>query len=120
MELNEYQKRAMSTCLPSCKNALYMITGLSAEVGEVNDKVAKDCRRGELSMQNNHLVYSTSDENVVREKRIELMKELGDIVWFAFGLADVLGFTADEVCQMNLDKLAERKRKAEIITHKDH
>lgn len=120
MTLNDYQKQAMSTCLPSCKNALYMVTGLSAEVGEVNDKIAKDCRKGELSMQNNHLVYNTSDENVVRAKKIELLKELGDVLWFVACLADVLGFPFDDVGQMNLDKLAGRAQRSEIITHTDH
>lgn len=28
MELNEYQKRAMSTCMPSCENISYMLLNL--------------------------------------------------------------------------------------------
>ena len=35
MELNEYQKKAMSTCLPSCDNISYMSLGLVSEVGEL-------------------------------------------------------------------------------------
>lgn len=38
MTLNEYQHRAMSTCMDSCNNIAYMLTGLNAEIGEVNDK----------------------------------------------------------------------------------
>ena len=34
MELNEYQKRAMSTCMPSCENISYMLLNLVGEVGE--------------------------------------------------------------------------------------
>lgn len=35
MRANEYQTRAMSTRLPSCENATYMLFGLMAEVGEI-------------------------------------------------------------------------------------
>ena len=43
MRANEYQTRAMSTRLPSCENATYMLFGLMAEVGEIADKIA-ECR----------------------------------------------------------------------------
>ena len=41
MRANEYQTRAMSTRLPSCENATYMLFGLMAEIGEIADKIAK-------------------------------------------------------------------------------
>lgn len=41
MRANEYQTRAMSTRLPSCENATYMLFGLMAEVGEIAGKIAK-------------------------------------------------------------------------------
>jgi hypothetical protein len=37
MRANEYQTRAMSTRLPSCENATYMLFGLMAEIGEIAD-----------------------------------------------------------------------------------
>lgn len=46
MELNQYQAKAMETCVEKSANTAYMLTGLSAEVGEVNDKVAKWIRKG--------------------------------------------------------------------------
>ena len=30
MELNEYQEKAMQTCLDTCKNITYMLSGLNA------------------------------------------------------------------------------------------
>ena len=33
MTLNEYQEKAMKTCMSSCDNIAYMLTGLNAEVG---------------------------------------------------------------------------------------
>ena len=41
MELNEYQKKAMTTSTEKSDNATYMLFGLMAEVGEIADKVAK-------------------------------------------------------------------------------
>ena len=55
MELNEYQEKAMQTCLDTCKNITYMLNGLNAEVGEVNDKIAKAIRKGWIYIDGNHL-----------------------------------------------------------------
>lgn len=41
MQLNEYQERAMATCMPSCDNFSYMMLNLIGEVGELASKVAR-------------------------------------------------------------------------------
>lgn len=120
MELNKYQEQAMGTCLPSCENIVYMLNGLTAEVGEINDKVAKWVRKGEARIDNNSLVFNTCDEAVVEDYRRELIKELGDCAWFIAGLSMVLGTSLEDVAQTNLDKLAARKQQGIIITHQDH
>lgn len=45
MTLNEYQKAAMGTCMPSSNNFAYMILNLQGEVGEFCSKVAKAIRK---------------------------------------------------------------------------
>lgn len=50
MELNEYQKRAMTTCMESCDNFSYMFLNLVGEVGEFASKVAKAIRKKELAI----------------------------------------------------------------------
>ena len=45
MTLNEYQVKAMSTCLPSCENFSYMFLNLVGEVGEFAGKMAKHIRK---------------------------------------------------------------------------
>ena len=120
MKLNDYQKRAMSTCLPSCQNIAYMLNGLTAEIGEINDKVAKWVRKGIARIDNNQLVFNTSDPNVAAEYRVELIKEIGDCLWFLAGLSDVLDWDFATVGKVNLLKLANRKKEGTIITHKDH
>ena len=106
MEMKEYQKGAMSTCMESCNNVAYMLTGLTAEVGEVNDKIAKAIRKGKIRIEKNQLTFRNCDSDAMCD---EIAKELGDCLWFVSSLASVLGYTLEEIAQMNLDKLAARK-----------
>jgi DNA modification methylase len=46
MTLNEYQQRAMTTCLPESENFAYMMLNLAGEVGEIAGKVSKYIRKG--------------------------------------------------------------------------
>lgn len=114
MELNEYQKRAMETCMESSKNFTYMSYGLMAEVGEIADKIAKWRRKGIARIDSNHLVFNTSDKGVARQYMLELMAEVGDCLWFVSGLSDVCGFSLQEVSDMNLEKLHSRQERGVI------
>lgn len=115
MELNDYQKKAMTTCMPSSENFSYMFLNLVGEVGEFASKVAKAIRKeqmliGELG-ENNKLFYNVDNvsEEKYKEFEDELKKEAGDILWQLSGLCDVMGWSLEEVAQQNLDKLAARK-----------
>lgn len=119
-KLDEYQTRAMSTRLDSCDNVTYMAFGLVAEVGELADKIAKWKRKKEAYVTDDRLVFDTWQMNEVDEKHAELMKELGDVLWFVAGIADHFGYPLSEVAEMNLEKLAGRKSKGTIVTHEDH
>lgn len=113
MTLNEYQKQAMTTCMESSNNFAYMFLNLVGEVGEFASKVAKAIRKDLLSIgysrkiQRNQLVEMHL--NVIDANEEELKKECGDILWQIAGLAQTMGWTLEEVAQMNLDKLASRK-----------
>ena len=49
MTLNEYQQKAMTTCLPESDNLFYMLANLCGEVGEFASKAGKHMRNwGEL------------------------------------------------------------------------
>lgn len=120
MELNEYQKRAMETCMESSKNFTYMSFGLMAEIGEISDKIAKWRRKGIARIDGNSLVFNTSDINEVTDRKMELMAELGDCLWMIAGLADVCGFSLQEVADMNLDKLASRQQRGVIDGNGDN
>ena len=48
MTLNEYQQKAMTTCLPESDNLFYMLANLCGEVGEFASKAGKHMRKGKL------------------------------------------------------------------------
>ena len=113
MTLNEYQQKAMKTCMPSRNNFSYMFLNLVGEVGEFASKVAKAIRKekitigGDFHYENNHLNDTIDSNN--EELYAELSKEAGDVLWQLSGLCTVMGWSLEEVAQMNLDKLAARK-----------
>lgn len=126
MELNEYQKRAMSTCMPSCENMSYMLLNLVGEVGEFASKIAKGIRKGHCSIglePNVVDAYDIANETTanelwqffgMEERLDELKKEAGDILWQLSGLCSVMGWSLNDIAQMNLDKLAARKKAGTI------
>ena len=127
MELNEYQKRAMSTCMPSCENISYMLLNLVGEVGEFASKVAKAVRKdqvkigwwedGEEADENNLIPTGSFYEwDLIKD---ELKKEAGDILWQLSGLCKVMGWDLEHVAQVNLDKLAARKAAGTIVGNGD-
>lgn len=115
MELNDYQKRAMTTCMPSSENFSYMMLNLVGEFGELASKVAKAIRKEQLRIDSNQLVIPTSSM-VKMESFIEgdVKSEIGDICWQVAGLCSVMGWTLEEVCQANLDKLTSRQGRGVI------
>ena len=96
MKLDEYQMRAESTAVyPDEFAIMYPTLGLTGEAGEVADKVKKIYRDGTPS-----LFYKN-----------DIAKELGDVLWYVAVLARDLGYSLEEVAQMNLDKLEDRKNR---------
>ena len=120
MELNEYQEKAMSTCLPSCNNFAYMSLGLVSEVGELAGKVAKAVRKEEITLFGNDLYCGKRiSEDGGKELHKGLIGELGDVLWFVSGICNVLGLPLEDVADANLAKLAERKKNGTIIGNGD-
>lgn len=109
MTLNEYQKAAMATCMPSCDNFSYMFLNLVGEIGELASKVAKQIRKdkGFISSNKLYLNIDNTDYNDIR-------KEAGDILWQLSGLCDVMGWSLEDTAQENLNKLASRKQRGVI------
>lgn len=118
MTLNDYQKKAMSTCMPSCNNFGYMMLNLVGEVGEFASKVAKAIRKGKISIEYDELIPTNKIANEVL--LAELKSEAGDILWQLSGLCEIMGWKLEDVAQGNLDKLASRKERGVIDGNGDN
>ena len=122
MELNEYQKAAMNTCMPESENFAYMILNLVGELGEFASKVAKSIRKGQMVVDRNGLqivgdVATVADVDQLHEG---LKAEAGDILWQLSGLCSISGWSLEEIARGNLVKLASRKERGEIDGNGDN
>lgn len=102
MDFDQYQKKAGETAIyPNVgNNFVYPTLGLAGEAGEVAEKVKKILR----------------DENgeLTEEKKEELKKELGDILWYVAQLSTELGLLLSEVVNKNIEKLASRQKRNKL------
>ncbi len=102
-----------------------MMLNLVGETGEFASKVAKAIRNEQMSIgevpvkgedpewQKNKHFYNMTEEDA-KPLEDELKKEAGDILWQLSGLCTVMGWTLEEMAQMNLDKLQARKQAGTI------
>lgn len=120
MTLNEYQQKALTTCMESCNNDVYALAGLVAEVGEIQDKIAKWKRKGLIDVESNRLVFNCPTLDDLHDMLNDLAKEYGDVLWFLALLADRMDMKLEQVAQMNLDKLASRQKRGVIDGNGDN
>ena len=110
LTLNEYQRKAMTTCMNSSNNMVYMLMGLCEEVGELQGKFSKAVRKGLLEANHyNQFVPTEGNRGKLDDLRNAIKAEAGDVAWMLAGFCEVMGWSLEEVCQMNLDKLQARK-----------
>lgn len=76
--------------------------GLVGEAGEVAEKIKKLIR----------------DSN--RFHNEEIMKELGDVVFYATALANIYGRGLQEVLQLNIEKLDDRQKRGKLKGNGDN
>ena len=101
MTLNEYQKAAIETAVYSEKyKIIYPALGITGEAGECSDKVKK--------------VIRDSHGEFTDEKKREIAKEIGDVLWYCATLANDIGYSLEEVGQINIDKLMSRKQRDKL------
>ena len=112
MEINEYQAKARETALyPGVgNNFVYPTLGLAGETGEVVEKIKK-------LMRNDGVM---NPEDIPQEKRAEIAKEMGDVLWYLAQLSTELGLTLEDVAHANLEKLASRKDRGMLHSEGDN
>lgn len=98
MTFNEYQDRALETAIhnkdPLMDKTIWAM-GISGEAGEVLEKWKK--------------IVAYKDGIVTKEDIDGLKKELGDVLWYIAVMARSLDLTLDEIVELNVKKLADRK-----------
>lgn len=101
--------------MESSFNDVYAINGLAAEVGEIQDKIAKWVRKGLIDIRDNNIWFKTTkfDEMGV-DPVMELAKEVGDVLWFVNLLAARIGVSLETIAETNLEKLASRQKRGVI------
>jgi len=99
---NEYQKLAMRTANPECKELSNVGLGLAGEAGECADEIKK------------HLYHG---HPLDREK---LLKELGDLMWYIALGCTVLDAQLDDVMETNIRKLMARYPHGFDMVHSLH
>lgn len=109
MTVNEYQEAALTTAVyPEQFRVIYPALGMNGEAGEVADKVKKVIRDTVLLINAKGAIVLPDD------KRIELAKEIGDVLWYCATLANDLGMKLEDVAQMNIDKLKSRQERGKL------
>lgn len=103
MTFDEYQFKCGLTRLKSSSD-LYCFLNLAAEVGEVLSLEAKLIRDG----------------GNMEEYRLNLKKELGDILWHVAMIGQDHGFSMNEIAEANIDKLTSRKARNTISGNGDN
>lgn len=114
MGINDYQKQALTTDtyktnIPANITDLAFINkilGLVGESGEVAEKFKKIIRNNNGQMDD--------------AERQEVIKELGDVLWYIATISHYLGYELHEVAQANLNKLADRKNRGVLKSQGDN
>ena len=98
-DLDAYQEQAYTYAQPSAKGLMYLIPGLAAEAGEVAGVYAKFLRDANREL------------NPIQE---QMMKELGDCLWFVASIAKLYNVKLSDIAKMNIEKLEGRLQRGTI------
>jgi NTP pyrophosphatase (non-canonical NTP hydrolase) len=101
MKINEYQEEAIKTAVyGEGQRIIYPTLGLTGEAGEVAEKVKKVLR-------DNAGVFTD-------EQKLEIAKEISDVLWYCATLARDIGYTLEQIAEINLQKLRSRQERGVI------
>lgn len=92
MDMNDYQRlaaRTINTGLNLAEQEMHALHGMVGEIGELHSLYQKLFQGHEVEI-------------------VHLKKELGDLLWFIAEYCTAMGWTLEEIAQMNIDKLKAR------------
>jgi NTP pyrophosphatase (non-canonical NTP hydrolase) len=113
------------------RNIIYPALKLAGEAGELADKIGKHWRNtyhpqaacGALeSIQeaNNAACEAMAVGSLTPSQRQEILKELGDVLWYVNAIALELNSSLDNVAVLNIAKLKDRNERGVICSEGDN
>lgn len=102
MTFDDYQKKSRKTAIyPDLdNNFIYPTLGLVGEAGEIAEKVKK--------------VIRDNQGIIDQEKKQEIKKELGDVLWYLAQICTELDLNFSEVAEFNIEKLYSRQQRNKL------
>ncbi len=102
MSFEEYQKLSRETAVypDRGKNFVYPTLGLAGEAGEVANKISK--------------IFRDDKGRITEERRREIKKELGDVLWYVSQLASELGLSLEKIASSNIENLFSRRERGTL------
>jgi NTP pyrophosphatase (non-canonical NTP hydrolase) len=107
VEFADYQRFSRRTAeYPREAWLSYPALGLAGEAGEVAEHAKK--------------VIRDDHGEITDERRAELSRELGDVLWYVSQLASELGLELDAIARENLEKLFSRQSRGVLSGSGDY
>ena len=105
MDFKSYQEKALQTAIYPMP-VIYPALALNGESGEVAEKVKKVLRDKEGIFD--------------KDSKLEIAKEIGDVLWYCAAISKDLGYSLEEIAWMNIDKLESRKERNKLHGNGDN
>lgn len=102
MTFKEYQDETEKHAIYPGKghNFLYPLVGIMGEAGEIAEKIKK--------------IWRDKENIISAEDRLEITKEIGDVLWYLSQLSTELGIEFNEVAETNIKKIQSRLERQQI------
>jgi len=106
MNIQEYADKAITTLSDNYEygdispQLMGQVLGLAGESGEVVEKIKKLLRDKQGMLE--------------ESDKADILKELGDILWYVNAVAHLLGSSLEDVARLNNEKLLSRKERHQL------
>lgn len=100
MTLDEYQQQAQQSVInhhdPLMDKTIWVL-GISGEASEIAEKWKK--------------IVAYDDGDISDDKKAELAKEMGDVLWYLAAFSHSLGISLQDIAEDNIKKVLSRKKR---------
>jgi NTP pyrophosphatase (non-canonical NTP hydrolase) len=110
LNMNDYQAFVEAGKIyPQDKGLAYTALGIVGEAGEVLEKSVELCVAASKVAET--VKKRIRDGETARTSNAQVLKELGDVLWYVAAAAFEAGSSLEEVARINMDKLSDRRNR---------